>query len=158
MRNDPLCNRRYRPDLLIDADQRNKVRQSLKELMRGLVDQYQWEVAQVAHCKNIELICEHMETAHKTVLTDGKFLVGRGQKVLNLFLKWQWCLGEIPEPPHCPLDSIVLWQVPELRSVRWTTIATIGNYVDAIDALRENIGRSGWRSLAKWELEMWNQK
>jgi hypothetical protein len=53
--------------------------------------------------------------------------IGLAQKALNLYLKYLWCLGEIHEPPHCPLDSIVLGQVPGCKDVRWTLIATLGS-------------------------------
>ena len=29
---------------------------------------------------------------------------GVTQKLLNLALKYYWCSGHIPEPPHCPVD------------------------------------------------------
>ena len=32
---------------------------------------------------------------------------GISQKMLNLYLKYQWCLGNIKEPPHFPVDRII---------------------------------------------------
>ena len=32
---------------------------------------------------------------------------GISQKMLNLYLKYQWCKGAIVEPPHFPVDRII---------------------------------------------------
>ena len=85
------------------------------------------------------------------------------QKALNLYLKYAWARGIIPEPPHCPIDSIVLAKIEKCpRSARCqicpnttgTTIRTTQEYLHFVEKAREAANAQG-KILARWELEVW---
>jgi hypothetical protein len=78
---------------------------------------------------------------------------GIAQKLLNLYLKYLWSLGLIAEPPHCPVDSIVLSKTTLRTSVKWTQLADVQGYRQAIAALRTRTLKDGFHSLARWELQ-----
>ena len=96
-------------------------------------------------------------------MVGGKFRIGTAQKALNLYLKYGWALGIIPEPPHCPIDSNVLAKIEKCpRSAgcqicpnkTWTTICTTHEYLHFAQKAREAANAHG-QSLARWELEVW---
>jgi hypothetical protein len=48
----------------------------------------------------------------------GKINFGIAQKMLNLYLKYMWSLGNIQEPPHFPVDRII--QIKLIRTSQTT--------------------------------------
>jgi hypothetical protein len=75
---------------------------------------------------------------------------GIAQKLLNVYLKYQWCSGWIAEPPHCPIDRTILTKLRLERRFIWTTM-TRGDYRVAINELKRIASRDGL-SPARWEL------
>jgi hypothetical protein len=45
---------------------------------------------------------------------------GIAQKLLNLYLKYLWCVGYIVEPPHCPIDRIIIGKTSFRDRLNWT--------------------------------------
>ncbi len=75
---------------------------------------------------------------------------GTAQKLLNLYLKYMWCLGILNKiPPHCPLDSIILQKTLGLKE-RWKKMSK-GQY-DVITKKMPNIEK-----IAEWELMEWEE-
>lgn len=146
----------YRSNL--PEDQRRPVHDSLRELLHDLSRQYTTAgISDDHHMKNIEQIAQTVTTRHTTVLREGRFRIGSAQKALNLHLKYRWCLGEIPEPPHCPFDSIILSRIPLWRTRSWTAIDRMDVYLDLVAAARGVAHSHGHRSLAEWELFAYDQ-
>ena len=81
------------------------------------------------HIDNIESIAQRLSETHGCrVLHEGKMRIGNSQKALNLYLKFLWCLKEIPYTPHCPLDKEVLVEELKLRGARWTACKDMPTY------------------------------
>lgn len=62
--------------------------------------------------------------------------IRRTQKLLNLVLKYHWCLGQISEPPHCPIDRIIIQKIHLRGRVNWTEIVDEDQYRAVIEAVR----------------------
>ena len=73
---------------------------------------------------------------------------GIAQKLLNVYLKYQWCSGWIFEPPHCPIDRTILQKLTLENRFIWTTMNE-SDYRAAIDELKK-VARDS--SPAQWEL------
>jgi hypothetical protein len=58
------------------------------------------------HVKYINELSD-FTTSYSSIFQKGKMNFGISQKMLNLYLKYQWCKGTIPEPPHFPVDRII---------------------------------------------------
>lgn len=114
-------------------------------------------VPEKAHfCHLLELASIGGELGKK-VLNEGVYKLGVAQKLLNLRLKYLWCLGLIPEPPHCPVDRVVLGATRLREKLAWTRIRKISEYKDAIHAIRTEADLVGL-SLAEWELKTFQAK
>ena len=78
---------------------------------------------------------------------------GRVQKLLNLYLKFCWALGWVDtEPPHCPLDALILkrvgwigpsWTDPEFKKE---------HYEHAIELCKKEADIAK-KSVSVWELD-----
>ena len=75
---------------------------------------------------------------------------GVAQKLLNVYLKYQWCSGWISEPPHCPIDRTILAKLKLENRFIWTTMKE-SDYRAAIDELK-GVALQGGLSPARWEL------
>jgi hypothetical protein len=116
-------------------------------------EQYKRSVSESSHVKNIHSLAKDASLEFGHILASQALGIGPAQKLLNLYLKYLWCLGEVMEPPHCPIDSIVLQSAGLAGKVSWSRIATIEEYVIVVEQVRSRVQSS---SLAKWELTVWN--
>lgn len=146
----------YRPAL--SESDRHPVHETLRELLWTLSPQYETgPVSDPRHTANIEHIVRTTTQRHARVLRDGTFRIGSAQKALNLHLKYRWCRGEIPEPPHCPFDALILSRIPGWRTRSWTAIDSMNDYLDLVAAAHGVAQSQGRRSLAEWELFAYDQ-
>jgi hypothetical protein len=70
----------------------------------------------------------------KTSLGELGYKYGVAQKLLNLFLKYLWCLGTIAEPPHCPVDRIIIGKTC-YKDKNWTEIVQRSEQLDKTQRL-----------------------
>ncbi len=115
-----------------------------------IIPMYDLEVAEDKHLANIQSLTNKVSNfSSSRILNDG-YKIGVAQKLLNLKLKYLWCLNFIPIPPHCPVDRIILSKTSLKDKMNWTQISTIEEYMDAIYAIKLVAGK---KPLAEWELD-----
>ena len=144
----------------LEANDSRKValREALAKQLKSLSTIYINAVAEELHCQNIVILADSLTLQFKNsgILRDDRFRIGIAQKALNLYLKYLWCLGYIPAPPHCPIDRRIIDKLNLSRSERtnidWTKLDDIEKYKSLIHKCRkkaENV------SIAEWELKEW---
>jgi hypothetical protein len=132
-------------------------RKVISYLEAEVLPRYRKSVSDAVHCRVISQVakdCSALEGSDVLGL-DG-YRIGIAQKILNLQLKYLWCLGSIPEPPHCPVDRVILERTRLRGTIAWTRIRSIERYEEAIGALRECANAAGL-SLAQWELRTYDR-
>ena len=137
---------------------RKNYRTMLSEYVENVIlPKYKKEISEEQHIENIFLIIKFSES-YESMLNDGKMNLGISQKLLNLHLKYLWCLGEITiPPPHFPLDRII--QQKSIRNrpiISWTQIKDVETYLSIINQAREKATAQN-KSLAQWELENYSR-
>jgi len=146
----------YRKD--VEERRRRDFRDSVVCFLREtMIPGYRNEVAERQHCENIEKLMKHANGVGVQVLGDKGYKYGVAQKLMNLGLKYYWCMDLINEPPHCPVDRIVIEQTKLRGRVNWTQIGTREKYLEVIEAMRKAAGSSG-KSIARWELETYRRR
>ncbi|MCI0561970.1 MAG: hypothetical protein MN733_26075 [Nitrososphaera sp.] len=88
------------------------------------------------HYKNIESLITKANTLGNGVLGSDGYKYGVAQKLLNLAVKYMWCLGHIKEPPHCPVDRIVINKTKHKDKINWTEIKKRKPYEDVIKEIK----------------------
>lgn len=129
-----------------NADFRTEVTNYVRQ---NLLFHYEQRCTEEQHYRNIASLVEFGGQILSTPLRDGIYKYGVAQKLLNLALKYYWCLGLIPEPPHCPIDRIIIAKTHLRDRINWTEIRNESEYRDVIDAIRKV---AHGESLARWEL------
>lgn len=124
----------------------------LEFLKMELLPNYKSKCSEEDHLANIEELVKQGNEFGQGLLGEDGYKVGIAQKFLNLALKYLWCIGQIEEPPHCPVDRIVLSKT-ELNGINWTDMKTVGEYQKAIEAIKLVANEL---SLARWELSIYN--
>ena len=130
---------------------KNAIKTKLKELS---LLYYDGNTAQEQHIKNIEFLSQTISQNHSNKLRGDRLRIGTAQKLLNLYVKFLWCLNEINEPIHCPIDDKVLKKINVNQN--WTDIDSIEDYKVIITKIRGCILDN--ETIAKWEWELWNRK
>lgn len=132
---------------------RKTLQESLKRKLVELSANYANPVSDSVHEANIEKLANQLSTEHAPVL-NGRFRIGSAQKALNLYLKYLWCIGEIPTPPHCPFDLQIIQLLPfEFHGIKWTKLDDMGVYRKLVAAAKTCAAPA---TLAEWELAAWS--
>ena len=132
------------------SKQTRRFREKIEDFFaHHLLQHYESPCTEERHYQNIALLVEFGTRAIPDILRDGNYRYGVAQKLLNLALKYYWCLGHIPTPPHCPVDRIVIEKTHLRGRVNWTEIKDEPQYRGVIEAIRKV---AGGESLARWEL------
>ncbi|MFB3789581.1 MAG: hypothetical protein ACE15F_24760 [bacterium] len=138
------------PDVKDRKAFRNALRSKLEQIAQG----YKKQVPEETHIRNIVNLSTSLTSAYAKVLKDGRFRIGTAQKALNLYLKYLWCLGKIPPPPHCPFDSLIIAKLPAYKGPRWTALASEQEYRTLVSIAKDKAQRT---PLAVWELQIYNK-
>jgi hypothetical protein len=134
--------------------EREAFRVGLRERLDRVAAHYLDGVADTTHVRYIATLADAVSHQHHAALRGGRFRIGPAQKALNLFLKYQWTAGWIAEPPHCPLDAIIIRKLPARVRCNWTDLDSVETYCELVAAAR---GVAGATSLARWELAAYNE-
>lgn len=103
------------------------------------------------HYKNIESLIVKANTLGSRILGPDGYKYGVAQKLLNLAVKYMWCLGHIKEPPHCPVDRIIINKTKFRNKVNWTEIKARKPYEDVIKEIKD-LASAKNLTPAQWEL------
>jgi hypothetical protein len=137
------------------------LRRELSLAMIDFAQKYKVIVTDADHRKNLAALEKWVTEKCGSVLVGGKVRKeghlrrGTAQKAFNLYLKFLWCVGRIPTPPHSTVDKTILVKLPkEFQNINWTQIDSEEEYDIIIEAVQKIAGRE---PLAEWELREWNQ-
>jgi hypothetical protein len=101
-------------------------------------------VSDAQHVSNIKEVSNY-SNHFSEIFNGGQINFGIAQKMLNLYLKYQWCLGNIAEPPHFPVDRIIQQKLNEqaksqglskLELLPWTQFKDERHYSKVINHAR----------------------
>ena len=122
-----------------------------------LVPQYRLTVREQQHCRNIRNLIDCANTIDTDILGENRYKYGVAQKLLNLALKYYWCLGRIEEPPHCPIDKIIIDKTSCRGKINWTQMLTESEYLNVISAIK-SLAEQQKCSIAQWELNNYKRR
>lgn len=122
---------------------------------KEILPHYSSTQSEEKHIENIISLCDYAQAYSDHQLLASPYNIGASQKLLNLQLKYLWCLGLISMPPHCPIDRIVLSYTKLKDHMNWTEISEVSEYREGIKAIREVAGDM---ALSLWELEIYNRR
>jgi hypothetical protein len=139
----------YRPDVPVIE------KKYFKRLLKGHLDTmiescYFKSISQKTHIENIKEVMRFSEST-SDILTNGNLNFGVAQKLLNLYLKYHWCLGLIPTPPHFPVDSIIQKELG-LKIVPWTKMENEIDYLRIINHAKTLLENHDCKTIAELEL------
>lgn len=140
----------------VGEKERKAFRESLQIYVEdNILPTYKNTLDDKKHSAMILAITKHA-TLHKDILNSDALNVGAAQKLINLLLKYYWCLGWLSEPPHFPVDSRIQKCIPGKSRKSWTAINTLSDYQSIIDCVKEQL-KDG-ESLAEWGLANFKRK
>lgn len=134
-----------------------------KNMLKGYVDnliktQYHKVVSENSHLENIAHLIK-FSGKYSNILSGGKINFGIAQKLLNLYLKYNWCMEKIAVPPHFPVDSIIQKKLG-LPVVPWTRFLGkqgVEQYLNIINHAKTKLGEQGCQNIAELELKLFNR-
>jgi len=122
--------------------EQNNFKDKLKEFIVDLSKSYiNSTIDDETHIKNIKLISSFSNSSlFKSVLIKGKLNFGVSQKLLNLYLKYLWCLDILNfPPPHFPVDREIQKQLKIRKPYSWTAMDDEIEYLNVIEIARKTL-------------------
>jgi hypothetical protein len=141
-----------------------------KEVEKLVLENYQVEVLEEDHILNIKSIVafsEKLKVENATIPIN----FGVAQKMLNLYLKYLWCLEELKyAPPHFPVDRVIQIELnkvarkhnEETQNIEpWTQFNDASKYLSVINfakRVRDKVEAYKYFSLAELELTLFDRR
>ena len=148
----------YNPDIPSEERKNDVFRASVLSFIEtNLLPKYKTGCSEADHVANIQSLVNFGTKAGGDLLGSDGYKFGVAQKLLNLLLKYLWCLGHLTEPPHCPVDRIVLAKTTLRDKLNWTEIKDVAKYNEAIEAIRV-VANADKLSLPQWELHSYSRR
>ena len=139
-------------------EERSDFREGLVDYIESkILPAYQKRVREEEHLKHLSALVKAGNRIGKSVLGPDGYRFGVAQKLLNLQLKYLWCSKFIPEPPHCPVDRVMINKTVLKNQVAWTRMTSVTEYKKVIAAMRTEADKQSL-SLARWELEVFDRR
>lgn len=149
----------YKPGVKPDSKEVKAFRHDVAtHVATQLLPMYRTRCEEEQHYGNIEDLIVHASKAGANVLPPHAYKYGVAQKLLNLCLKYHWCVGRIEEePPHCPIDRIVIEKTSFRGKLNWTDIRSREQYAAVIGEIAK-LARAENLSIAAWELRHYRRR
>jgi len=132
--------------------ERLEFRNKLHSEVIKIAAEYKDTVSEARHIDNIIKISRLKHSA----LNNGCMNFGVSQKILNLYLKYLWCLGEISTPPHFPVDRIIQQKLKITPVISWTQIDSPEKYMRIIEHAKKQAKKEN-TSIAELELALFKR-
>ena len=129
----------------------------IKFLTEKIIPQYIEGCTEEQHYENIEVLIAHANEVGSGILGEAGYKYGVAQKLLNLALKYHWCLGLTGEPPHCPIDRIIISKTIHSGKINWTQITKRSQYEEVIKEVKGIADKKGL-SISQWELTHYRRR
>lgn len=145
-------------DISLEDQRRTLFRKDIKNYVeKTILPQYQNSlIDEDTHIKNILKFSEWSKE-HSEIINGGYLKIGISQKLINLYLKYQWCLGNIQQPPHCPFDRIIIQKLGYNPIPSWTKLDSEKEYREFASKAKEIADMSN-KSIAEWELSVFQRR
>lgn len=141
----------------ITETERKQFRNNLRRYIEdSLIIQYVDDVTEENHIQNIMALSEYT-SEFSSILKQGRMNIGISQKLLNLYLKYLWCLDKISTPPHFPVDSIIQKKLKVTNAIPWTKMTTKEEYLRVIQVAKDLLPSKPYSSLAELELHLFER-
>jgi len=156
----------YNKDVSYIEIERKNFREALHIFIKNIaLTQYVTKtVDKDTHISNIKSISGFTaESEFSYLLNNGQLNFGISQKLLNLYLKYLWCMDKIETPPHFPVDRIIQenlnkeakkYSIEAREITAWTQMETESEYMEVILYAINILERSDFKNLAELELEL----
>lgn len=141
----------------VSDDKKSAFRNSVKNKIITLVKSKYTKssVPSDEHIKNLITIKNWINTNYANVLSNSNINLGVVQKLTNLYLKYQWCLGLVEAPPHCPFDSIIISKMKLSKPPAWTKLDSVETYKMLVEKASELAGK---KTISEWELDVFSRR
>lgn len=142
---------------VVSDEKKENLKIAIREYVESTLEpQYQGnQVSDKRHIENIYSLCDFSKR-HAFILNSGKINFGISQKLLNLHLKYLWCLNRTSEPPHFPVDRRIQETLKLNPIIAWTGFEDEIEYMKIINHVRQDLGK--FKSVAEYELNHFKRR
>jgi hypothetical protein len=130
-------------------------RKAIRKEIRLILEREGYDVktpSSEGHIKILEEIKESIDGKFQKILDKGSINLGVVQKLVNLHLKYRWCLGWVKTPPHSPFDRVILTKLKFKDTPSWVRMNDMKEYRDWIKRAADEAKAGGYENIAGWEL------
>lgn len=106
--------------------------------------------------REIEALKSHLGANCGRNLTKGQVTLGIAQKMISLYLKYRWLLGEADKKPlYAVVDRQILKAIRLKNAPAWTTLDDQAEYKRVVDEIDRFAKSQNAPDGATWEADFW---
>lgn len=142
----------------IDETKKEPLKVEIRSYVEDKLDpQYvNGNVTDKQHIENIYLLSNQTNDFDE-ILNGGQLNFGVSQKLLNLHLKYLWCLGKIEIPPHFPVDRRIQETLKLKPVLPWTDFQDETDYMRIINSVKQRLDKN-YKTVAEYELKHFERR
>lgn len=142
---------------IVPEKQKNAFKNDLRKYINNLIEQqYYNTITEEKHIENIKSLSK-FSSNFSSILIDEKINFGISQKLLNLYLKYAWCLNLVSTPPHFPVDRIIQLKLKVPKVYAWTQMKDEKQYLEVINHAKKELVKYDFSTLAELELYLFDR-
>lgn len=140
-----------------DTNLKNKFKDKAKEWLIKFGESYSIkEFTSEKWCDSIDELSRHLEGEFGPYLREESLKLGVAQKMVSLYLKYRWLLGEAEKKPlFAVLDRGIIRSAKIPNPPNWTQINHRKEYLRVVTAVEDFARSSGYDDGPSWEAESW---
>jgi hypothetical protein len=138
-----------------NADVKRRFKEMAKCWLSNFGDLYSRQAANPNNwCDSIDALCRYLATEEfNPHLQGGIVRLGVSQKMISLYLKYRWLLGEADKKPlFSVLDRGIMQRARVNNPPNWTQLNDRYEYARVVEAIDDFAGEIGG---AAWEVNAW---
>ncbi len=142
---------------LIEEKIRSDFKNAIKEKVNNIIEEFYVgkNIDGEQHIDILVKVKTWIDSKFSHILLNDEIRFGVVQKLINLHLKYLWCLGHLPLPPHCPFDRIIISKLKIKKPPAWTKLNSVDEYRRLVE---KAVIIAGERPIAEWELEVFSRR
>lgn len=143
-----------------DVQLKREFKEKAKVWLVAFGNRYSWEKASEENwCNEVQSLANTLTEEFGNYLTGKRLRIGISQKMISLYLKYLWLLGEDDKKPlFAVLDRTIMKEARVKDPPNWTELDNIDDYKSISHQINEFAESENYPDGAKWEAEEWNDE
>jgi len=143
-----------------DAQLKREFKEGAKKWLTEFGNKYDRKtITETSWCDAIADLSTHLADGYGDYLNDARVRIGVSQKMISLYLKYRWLLGEEAKRPlYAVVDRGIMLSAKVFNPPNWTKLDDMKEYLKVVKKIEEYAQKQKSLDGAEWEANQWTDE